>query len=71
VSETPEVNNEVVPIPAGHPMGEQARADLAKLVDRCHDVPPTQRSIWHNAVLLLWEQVIYLEEEIEHAGSGG
>lgn len=58
------LGEEVAAIPAGRPMGAVSRADLAKLVDLCHDVAPAQRSRWHNAVLLLWEQVIYLQEQV-------
>jgi hypothetical protein len=45
------------------PMGAVCRADLARMVQRCHEVPPAQRSVWHNAVITLWEHVEYLESK--------
>ncbi len=42
-------------------MGPVARADMVRLVQKCEAVPPAQRSIWHNGILLLWKQVIWLE----------
>jgi hypothetical protein len=34
---------------------------MVRLVQKCDAVSPAQRSIWHNAVLLLYRQVLYLE----------